>query len=76
MEVNILRWKCGTDRVRNNDICGSVHICDIVDKQQESRLRWYGHILRKVVKYGGNKCLNSVHLCVQICAFSKKKDLV
>ncbi|XP_048004729.1 longitudinals lacking protein, isoforms H/M/V-like isoform X2 [Leguminivora glycinivorella] len=45
------------DRVRNSRIRGSLHVRDIADKLQESRLRWYGHVLRKPASYIGNKCL-------------------
>ncbi|XP_047984428.1 uncharacterized protein LOC125224952 [Leguminivora glycinivorella] len=59
-EMNMLRWMCGVsrrDRVRNSRIRGSLHVRDIADKLQESRLRWYGHVLRKPASYIGNKCL-------------------
>lgn len=40
--MNILRWMCGVTRkycVRNSRIRGSLHVRDIADKLQESRLR-------------------------------------
>ncbi|KAJ0172804.1 hypothetical protein K1T71_011943 [Dendrolimus kikuchii] len=58
--MNMLRWMCGVtrkDRVRNSRIPGSLYIRDKADKLQESRLRWYGHVLRKPASYVGNKCL-------------------
>ncbi|CAK1593075.1 unnamed protein product [Parnassius mnemosyne] len=60
-EMNMLRWMCGVtrkDRVRNTYIRGSLHVRDIADKLQESRLRWYGHVLRRPASYVGNKCLD------------------
>ncbi|CAK1598604.1 unnamed protein product [Parnassius mnemosyne] len=60
-EMNMLRWMCGVtwkDRVRNTYIRGSLHVRDIADKLQESRLRWYGHFLRRPASCVGNKCLD------------------
>lgn len=40
----------------NSRIRGYIHVCDIADKLQECRLRWYGQVLRKPACYVGNKC--------------------
>ncbi|XP_063547626.1 uncharacterized protein LOC134755078 [Cydia strobilella] len=46
----MLRWAAGVtrlDKVRNEYIRGSYKVAPITDKIQESRLRWYGHIMRR-----------------------------
>ncbi|KAJ8723102.1 hypothetical protein PYW08_003014 [Mythimna loreyi] len=50
-EMNMLRWMSGVsrkDRTKNSRIQGSLQVRDIADKLQEGRLRWYGHVLRKL----------------------------
>ncbi|XP_063623124.1 uncharacterized protein LOC134795222 [Cydia splendana] len=49
-EMKMLRWAAGVtrlDKVRNEHIRGSYKVAPITDKIQESRLRWYGHIMRR-----------------------------
>ncbi|XP_061723009.1 uncharacterized protein LOC133529328 [Cydia pomonella] len=49
-EMRMLRWPAGVtrlDKIRNEYIRGSFKIAPIVEKVQEKRLRWYGHILRR-----------------------------
>ncbi|EYC20669.1 hypothetical protein Y032_0021g355 [Ancylostoma ceylanicum] len=49
MEMKMLRWTAGitrTDRIRNEKIRKRFGIAPIADKLRETRLRWYGHVLR------------------------------
>ena len=45
-----VRWKSGVtklDRIRNERIRGTTKVGEISKKVQESRLKWYGHVLRR-----------------------------
>ena len=49
-EMRILRWMSGVtklDRIRNERIRGTTKVGEISKKVQESRLKWYGHVLRR-----------------------------
>ncbi|EYB91787.1 hypothetical protein Y032_0202g1790 [Ancylostoma ceylanicum] len=49
METKMLRWTAGVtraDRIRNKKIRERFGIAPIADKLRETRLRWYGHVLR------------------------------
>ena len=49
-EMRMLRWAGGVtmlDKVRNTHIRGSFGVAPINEKITESRLRWYGHIMRR-----------------------------
>ncbi|EYC44065.1 hypothetical protein Y032_0473g2104 [Ancylostoma ceylanicum] len=49
METKMLRWTAGStraDRIRNEKIRERFGIAPIADKLRETRLRWYGHVLR------------------------------
>ena len=53
-EMRMLRWMSGVtklDRIRNEIIRGTTKVGDISKKVQESRLKWYGHVLRKEDEY-------------------------
>ena len=46
----MLRWMSGVtklDRIRNEIIRGTTKVGEISKKVQESRLTWYGHVLRR-----------------------------
>ena len=50
-EMKMLRWMVGVtrrDQIRNEYIRGTVKVTEISKKIQESRLRWYGHLRRRV----------------------------
>lgn len=44
--------------MRNKYVRGSVGVRDIVDKPQESTLRWYGHVRRRPNGNFGNVAIN------------------
>ena len=47
--MKMLRWKSGVtklDRIRNERIRGTTKVGEMSKKVQESRLKWYGHVLR------------------------------
>ena len=49
MEMKMLRWMAGVtrlDRICNEDIRNRFGVAAISDKLRETRLRWYGHVLR------------------------------
>ena len=59
-EMRMLRWMCGVtrrDRIRNEIIRGTTKVREISDKIQESRLRWYGHIMRRDEQYVGRRVM-------------------
>ena len=42
---------CGNtrrDEVRNNDICTKIGVAPIEEKVKENRLRWFGHVRRRL----------------------------
>ena len=47
-EMKMLRSMSGVtkmDRVRNEYIRGSLNVTEVSNKEQEARLRWYGHVM-------------------------------
>ncbi len=49
METRMLRWSLGhtlLDHVKNETILKRTNVAPIKDKMRQSRLRWYGHVLR------------------------------
>ena len=56
VEMRMLRWMSGVtklDRIRNEIIIGITKVGEISKKVQESRLKWYGHVLRREEKHAG-----------------------
>ena len=50
-EMRILRWMSGVsrlDRIRNERIRGTTKVGEISKKVQESRLKWIGHVSRRI----------------------------
>ena len=43
------------DRIRNERIRGTTKVGEISKKVQESRLKWYGHVLRREDEYVGKR---------------------
>ena len=57
-EKRMLGWMIGVtklDRIRNEIIRGTTKVGEISTKVQESRLKWYGHVLRREQEYVGNR---------------------
>ena len=49
-EMRMLRWMSGVtklDRIRNERIRGTPKVGELSQTVPESRLRWYGHVLRR-----------------------------
>ena len=47
----MLCWMCGNtkrDKVRNEDIRIKIGVVSIEEKMREDRLRWFGHVRRRV----------------------------
>ena len=52
----MLRWMSGVaklDRIRNERIRGTAKVGEISKQVQESRLKWYWHVLRREDEYVG-----------------------
>ena len=50
VEMRMLRWMSGItklDRIRKERIRGTTKVGEISKKVQESRLKWYGHLMRR-----------------------------
>ncbi|XP_063545740.1 uncharacterized protein LOC134753731 [Cydia strobilella] len=61
-EMKMLRWAGGVtlaDRVRNEHIRGSFKIRPIEEKLSETRLRWYGHVMRRPEEHVTRQVLKS-----------------
>ena len=59
-EMRMLRWMSGVtklDRIRNERIRGTTKVGEISKKVQESRLKWYGHVLRREEEYVGKRVM-------------------
>ena len=59
-EMRLLRWMSGVtklNRIRNERIRGTTKVGEISKKVQESRLKWYGHVLRRYAEYVGKRVL-------------------
>ena len=59
-EMRMLRWMSGVtklDRIRNERIRGATKVGEISKKVQESRLKWYGHVLRREDEYVGKRVM-------------------
>ena len=59
-EMRMLRWMSGVtklDRIRNERIRGTTKVGEISKKVQESRLKWYGHVLRREDEYIGKRVM-------------------
>ena len=51
-EMRMLRWMNGVtklDRIRN-ELRGTTKVEEISKKVEESRLKWYGHVLRRRIR--------------------------
>ena len=59
-EMKMLRFAMGVtgkDKIRNEYIRGTVKIERLEMKMRESRLRWYGHVMRRDKEYLGRKMI-------------------
>ena len=59
-EMRMLRWMSGVtklDRIRNEIIRGTTKVGEISKKVQESRWKWYGHILRREEECVGKRVM-------------------
>ncbi|KAK3524814.1 hypothetical protein QTP86_007598 [Hemibagrus guttatus] len=59
-ELKMLRFSLGVtrlDRIRNEYIRGTAHVGRLGDKVREARLRWFGHVQRRELKYGGGSIM-------------------
>ena len=59
-EMRMLRWMSGVtklDRNRNERIRGTTKVGEMLKKVQESRLKWYGHVLRRDDEYVGKRVM-------------------
>jgi len=48
--MRMMRWMCGTslhEKQRGEDLLQSMGLTKITDEIRQSRLRWYGHVVRR-----------------------------
>ncbi|XP_068209152.1 uncharacterized protein [Palaemon carinicauda] len=60
VEMRMLRWMCGVtriDKIRTEVIKGTTGVRELSDKIQESRLRWYGHVMIGDEQYIGRRVM-------------------
>ena len=51
-EIGMLKWINGNTRkyrIRNEEICFKIRVAPFGEKMRESRLRWFGHLQRKII---------------------------
>ena len=61
-EMRMLRWMLGLtlrDRKRNEFVRKKLGVACITDKVRESRLRWYGHVMRSDETSGIKRIMNA-----------------
>ena len=61
-EMRMLRWTSGVIKlniITNERIGGTTKVGEISKKMQESRLKWYGHALRRDEQYMGMRVMVS-----------------
>ena len=59
-EMSMLRWISGVtkpERIRNERIRRTTKVGEISKKVRESRLKWYGHVLRRKDEYVGKRVM-------------------
>lgn len=60
-EMKMLRFSVGVtklDKIRNEHIRQKVQVGSFAEKVRESRLRWFGHVLRREEEYVGKRILS------------------
>ncbi|KAK3515161.1 hypothetical protein QTP70_008184 [Hemibagrus guttatus] len=60
-ELKMLRFSLGVtrlDRIRNEYIRGTAHVGRLGDKVRETRLRWFGHVQKRMSEYIGRRMLD------------------
>ncbi|XP_068221829.1 uncharacterized protein [Palaemon carinicauda] len=53
-DMRMLRWMCEVtrrDKIWNEVIRGTIGVRELSGKIQESRLRWYGHVMKRDEEY-------------------------
>ena len=56
-KLDVAEMRMLMDRIRNERIRGTIKVGEISKKVQESRLKWYGHVLRKEDEYVGKRVM-------------------
>ena len=56
-DVKMMSGVTKLDRIRNDRIRGTTKVGEISKKVQESRLKWYGHVLRREEEYVGKRVM-------------------
>ena len=59
-ELRMLRFAMGVtrlDKIKNTHVRGTANVVRIGNKVRETRLRWYGHVLRRNAEYVGKRVI-------------------
>ena len=59
-ELRMLRFAMGVtrlDKIKNTHVRGTENVVRIGKKARETRLRWYGHVLRRIAEYVGKRVI-------------------
>ena len=59
-ELRMLRFAMGVtrlDKIKNTHVRGTANVVRIGKKVRETRLRWYGHVLRRNAEYVGKRVI-------------------
>ena len=60
-ELKMVRWELGvtrTNKIRNEYVRGTAKIAKLEDKLRNLRLRWYGHVKKRVEDYVGKRMMD------------------
>ena len=78
-EMQMITWICGIsmkDRRTHEELRRLVGVEPITTVIRSSRLRWYGHVMRKRDEDWVNKCMEFIELKAEDRGWKTKKDMI